>query len=190
MAAWGLPSYEKLDEAGRRFFSELLAKKKLFRYVEECKREAMRVGCDLSEDMFMECSAIPLQRDGTLPPDDRERLFMLGKLLHFRLSKAMDSLGTDTDASAAQDLLPAKQIRDLLPDLFPSWKAMKKFLDSHPDVKAEQRGQHWYVDLTTLVQARLRDQTAEITDQQIDVYLAGAAKRKADIDAARHRPKK
>ncbi len=94
-------------------------------------------------------------------------------------------------AATADKFLPAKQILDLLPDWFQTWKVLRGFLESHPEIPKERRndlrGKPWYVDLIALVSVRLQEQGPVPTDEQIAAYLQSIEEAKEEATKTRKR---
>lgn len=77
MRAWGQPEYDKLDADARENFTELVNTGALFDYVEDCKRDVVRVGIN-PPNTWLAPLCMSRLGDGALSADDRD---MLGTIL-------------------------------------------------------------------------------------------------------------
>ncbi len=74
MRAWREPEYESIDASARQQFTELVKTQTLFAYVEECKRDLVRVGADVPDRWLTVICAGSVTESEGLPQHERDRL--------------------------------------------------------------------------------------------------------------------
>ena|GEM_PF-2724324 len=79
MRAWGAPEYELLDSDARQQFADLVRTGALFAYVEDCKRDILRLGIEAPDSWLSVISAGRVVEEESLPQAERDRL---GAILH------------------------------------------------------------------------------------------------------------
>lgn len=87
----------------------------------------------------------------------------------------------EQNADDTDNLLAAKEIRELFPEWFSTHAILKGFLRRHSEVQQFHKGRWLFLDIAAVVRAKKREESPEITDDQIDEYLQGVELRKAEV---------